>query len=142
MAHCILMNIESLEYIRESADLPENGYDEALLKFVCETPLTELDTCEMIYRYFGDMFFNESDDDFFIRKGKVSEMGGIISVIPPVNVPELKTGECIIPVIQELVSELDTGEYDPDSGSANVKKIVERQFGDLFDGKGDLIVHK
>ncbi|EAB7739593.1 hypothetical protein B5864_13740 [Salmonella enterica] len=142
MAHCILMNIESLEYIRESADLPENGYDEVLLKFVCETPLTELDTCEMIYRYFGDVFFNENNDDFFIRKGKVSEMGGIISVIPPVNVPELKTGECIIPVIPELVSELDTGEYDPDYGSANVKKIVERQFGDLFDGKGELIVHK
>ncbi|HCM1918391.1 TPA: hypothetical protein N3A33_004400 [Salmonella enterica subsp. salamae serovar 28:r:e,n,z15] len=142
MAHCILMNIESLEYIRESADLPENGYDEVLLKFVCETPLTELDTCEMIYRYFGDVFFNENDDDFFIRKGNVSEMGSIISVIPPVNVPELKTGECIIPVIPELVSELDTGEYDPDYGSANVKKIVERQFGDLFDEKGELIVHK
>lgn len=142
MAHCILMNIESLEYISESTDLPENGYDEVLLKFVCVTPLTELDTCEMIYRYFGDVFFNENDDDFFIRKGNVSEMGGIISVIPPVNVPELKTGECIIPVIPELVSELDTGEYDPDYGSANVKKIVERQFGDLFDEKGELIVHK
>ncbi|EBR5147510.1 hypothetical protein HBZ99_004078 [Salmonella enterica subsp. enterica] len=56
MAHYILMNIQSLEYIRESADLSENGYDEVLLKFVCETPLTELDTCEMIYRYFGDVF--------------------------------------------------------------------------------------
>lgn len=142
MTHYILMNIESLEYIRESSDLPAGGYDEIVLKFVCETPLTESDTCEMIYRYFGDVFFNENDDDFFIRKGKVSEMGGVISVIPPVNVSGLKTGGCIIPVIPELVSELDTGEYDPDYGSANVKKIVERQFGDLFDEKGDLIVHK
>lgn len=142
MAHYILMNIESLEYIRESADLPENGYDEVLLKFVCETPLTEVDTCEMIYRYFGDVFFNENDDDFFIRKGKVSEMGGVISVIPPVNVSGLKTGECIIPVIPDLASELDSGKYDPDYGSANVKKIVERQFGDLFDEKGKLIIHK
>lgn len=142
MAHYILMNIESLEYIRESADLPENGYDEVLLKFVCETPLTELDTCEMIYRYFGDVFFNENDDDFFIRKGKVSEMGGVISVIPPVNVSGLKTGGCIIPVIPELASELDSGKYDPDYGSANVKKIVERQFGYLFDEKGNLIIHK
>lgn len=105
-------------------------------------PLTELDTCEMIYRYFGDVFFNENDDDFFIRKGKVSEMGGIISVIPPVNVPELKTGKCIIPVIPELASELDSGKYDPDYGSANVKEIVERQRGDLFDEKGNLIIHK
>ncbi|EBR4566345.1 TPA: hypothetical protein ACS50C_004936 [Salmonella enterica] len=142
MIHYILMNIESLEYIRESSDLPAGGYDEIVLKFVCETPLTESDTCEMIYRYFGDVFFNENDDDFFIRKGKVSEMGGIISVIPHVNYPELKTGECIIPVIPELVSELDAGTYDPDYGSVNVKKIVERQFGDLFDEKGNLMIHK
>ncbi|EHE6023152.1 hypothetical protein JMS36_004692 [Salmonella enterica] len=70
MAHCILMDIESLEYIRESADLPGNGYDEVLLTFVCETPLTELDTCEMIYRYFGYVFFNEKDDDFLFVKAK------------------------------------------------------------------------
>lgn len=48
MTHYILMNIESLEYIRESSDLPAGGYDEIVLKFVCETPLTESDTCEMI----------------------------------------------------------------------------------------------
>lgn len=92
MAHYILMNIESLEYIRESAE--------------------------------------------------VSKMGGVISVIPPVNVSGLKTGECIIPVIPELASELDSGKYDPDYGSVNVRKIVERQFGDLFDEKGNLIIHK
>ncbi|EHE6023153.1 hypothetical protein JMS36_004693 [Salmonella enterica] len=63
-------------------------------------------------------------------------MGCIISVIPPVNVPELKTGKCIIPVIPELASELYSGKYDPDYGSDNVKKIVERQFGDLFYKKG------
>ncbi|EFS2651685.1 hypothetical protein HX362_004603 [Salmonella enterica] len=124
VTHYILMNVELLEYIRESTDLPENGYDEILLKFICVPPLTELDTCEMIYRYFGDVFFNENDDDFFIIKVKLSEMGGIISVIP------------------ELVSELDAGTYDPDYGSVNVKKIVEMQFGDLFDEKENLMIHK
>lgn len=65
-------------------------------------------------------------------------MVGIISVIPHVNYPELKAGECIIPVIPELVSELDAGTYDSDYCSVNVKKIVERQFGDLIDEKGNL----
>lgn len=45
-------------------------------------------------------------------------------------------------MIPDLASELDSGKYDPDYGPANVKKIVERQFGDLFDEKGKLIIHK
>lgn len=71
MIHYILMNIESLEYIREISDLPAGGYDEIVLKFVCETPLTESDTCEMIYRYFGDVFFNENDDDFYPKRQSI-----------------------------------------------------------------------
>lgn len=140
MSYCILMKIESLEFIRES-NPDADGYDEAVLKFVCETPLNEYDTCEMICRYFGDVHFDESDDDFFIRKGGVYEMGGILSVIPPINVPELKTGEFIIPVIPELAGELEGGIYDADT-PVDVSKIVKRRFGDLFDKNGNLIICK
>ncbi|EBI1833980.1 hypothetical protein FK088_16945 [Salmonella enterica] len=87
------------------------------------------------------MPFDESDDDFFIRKGGVYEMGGILSVIPPVNVPELKTGECIIPVIPELAGEREAGIYDADT-PVDVSKIVKRRFWYLFNKNGNLIIRK
>ncbi|EMD2426160.1 hypothetical protein WDY89_002369 [Salmonella enterica] len=70
----ILLKIESAKYVQE-IDL-NNETGEVVVKFSCETLLNEMDTCDMLGFYFGEVYYEVSDEDFFIRKGPVSEMGG------------------------------------------------------------------
>ncbi|RJL50215.1 hypothetical protein D5071_14465 [Pectobacterium carotovorum] len=129
------MTVVSVELIY-GINLSKSDCDEIIIKFTCETPLNESDTCLMINRYFSDeVYFNESDYDVFIRKGSVSEMRGIIRVMPTENNLRVKAGEYIIPILPELIEEIKSGVYDPDNDNEDIEKIVERQFGNLFDKK-------
>ncbi|MCL6392529.1 hypothetical protein EXT73_18900 [Pectobacterium atrosepticum] len=131
----ILITVVSVELIY-AINLSKSDCDEIIIKFTCETPLNESDTCFMISRYFSDeIYFNESDYDAFIRKGSVSEMRGIIRLMPTENNLRVKIGEYIIPIIPELIEEIKSGVYDPDNDNEDIEKIVERQFGSLFDKK-------
>lgn len=135
----ILMTVVSVELIYE-INLSKSGCDEIIIKFTCETPLNESDTCFMISRYFSDeVYFDESDYDAFIRKDSFSEMRGIIRVMPTENNLRVKTGGCIIPILPEVIEEIKSGAYDPDN--EDIEKMVKRQCGDLFDKKGNLIIH-
>ncbi|MEL0579104.1 hypothetical protein AACK17_11150 [Pectobacterium punjabense] len=137
----ILMTVVSVELIYE-INLSKSDCDEIIIKFTCETPLNESDTCFMISRYFSDeAYFDESDYNAFIRKDSVSEMRGVIRVMPTENNLRVKTGEYIIPIPPELIEEIKSGYYDPDNDNEDIGKIVERQFGSLFDKKGNLIIH-
>lgn len=68
----IIMKIKSAKYIQD-IDL-KNEAGEVVVKFSCETPLNEMDTCYMFTFYFGEVYYEVSDEDFFIRKGAVSEI--------------------------------------------------------------------
>lgn len=70
----ILMNIESAKHVRD-INLKDDVGD-IIVKFSCETPLNEMDTCDMFTFHFGNIYYEVSDEDYFIRKGPLSEMGG------------------------------------------------------------------
>ncbi|EAA9302797.1 hypothetical protein RI864_002054 [Salmonella enterica] len=133
----ILLKIESAKYVQE-IDL-NNETGEVVVKFSCETPLNEMDTCDMFTFYFGEVYYDVSDEDFFIRKGPVSEMGGNMRLAASEKSIGLKVGDVVtIPIISEIEDEIKKGIYNPDKDTS-IKKLVERSFGDLFDSNGNLI---
>lgn len=135
----ILMTVLSVD-LTYKLNNSKSDLEEIIIKFTCETPLNESDTCFMISRYFSDeIYFDESDYDAFIRKGSISEMRGVIRVMPVESNLKVKTGECFIPIIPELIEEIKSGAYDADN--EDIEKMVQRQFGDLFDKEGNLIIH-
>lgn len=77
----ILLKIESAKYVQE-IDL-NNETGEVVVKFSCETPLNEMDTCDMLGFYFGEVYYEVSDEDFFypkrpcVRNGRKYEAGGV-----------------------------------------------------------------
>ncbi|EDQ5072923.1 hypothetical protein GP233_003526 [Salmonella enterica] len=62
----ILLKIESAKYVQE-IDL-NNETGEVVVKFSCETPLNEMDTCDMFTIYFGEVYYDVSDEDFLSEK--------------------------------------------------------------------------
>lgn len=38
------------------------------VKFSCETPLNEMDTCDVLGFYFGEVYYAVSDEDFLSEK--------------------------------------------------------------------------
>ncbi|EHY2293266.1 hypothetical protein QNW20_001420 [Salmonella enterica] len=84
------MKIKSAKYIQD-IDL-KNEAGEVVVKFSCETPLNEMDTCYMFTSYFGEVYYEVSDEDFFIRKGAVSEMGGNMRLAASEKSIGLKSG--------------------------------------------------
>ncbi|EFO8729780.1 hypothetical protein KCI04_002517 [Salmonella enterica] len=133
----ILLKIESAKYVQE-IDL-NNETGEVVVKFSCETPLNEMDTCDMLGFYFGEVYYEVSDEDFFIRKGPVSEMGGNMRLAASEKSIGLKAGDIVtIPIISEIEDEIKKGIYNPDKDTS-IKKLVERSFGDLFDSNGNFI---
>lgn len=135
----ISMDIKEVMFVREN-NLEANECIEVVVKFVCETPLNEFDTCTMINLYFDDVYFDVSDDDTFIKKGNVYEMGGIIIADPSEKSLALTVGKCIIPITDNMIDELKTGVYNADPAYFDVKKVVKNRFGDLFDKDGNLII--
>ncbi|EFS1348995.1 hypothetical protein PMA84_000419 [Salmonella enterica] len=133
----IIMKIESAKYIQD-IDL-KNEAGEVVVKFSCETPLNEMDTCYMFTSYFGEVYYEVSDEDFFIRKGAVSEMGGNMRLTASEKSIGLKSGDIVtIPIVPELEEEIKKGIYNPDN-ETSIEKIVERGVGDMFDSNGDFI---
>lgn len=137
MRYDIIMNIEKIEraYNKSIVD------DILFISFVCETPLNETDTCEMLARHFDDGYFEETARDSFSRKRDVYEMRGKMRLEPSHLSKSLSVGKLIIPVTEPLLSELTSGNYDGEV-ETDVSALVQRQFGDLFDEKGNLIIHK
>ncbi|EDE2395152.1 hypothetical protein GBF13_24985, partial [Salmonella enterica] len=104
----IIMKIESAKYIQEIDLKNESG--EVVVKFSCETPLNEMDTCYMFTSYFGEVYYEVSDEDFFIRKGAVSEMGGNMRLAASEKSIGLKSGDIVtIPIVPELEEEIKKG---------------------------------
>ncbi|EHB3563459.1 hypothetical protein JXH75_004355 [Salmonella enterica subsp. enterica serovar Oranienburg] len=133
----ILLKVESAKYVQE-IDL-NNETGEVVVKFSCETPLNEMDTCDMLGFYFGEVYYEVSDEDFFIRKGPVSEMGGNMRLEASEKSTGLKAGDTVtIPIISGIEDEIKMGIYNPDKDTG-IKKLVERRFGDLFDSDGNFI---
>ncbi|EJZ1562445.1 hypothetical protein OHU15_000401 [Salmonella enterica] len=133
----ILLKIESAKYVQE-IDL-NNETGEVVVKFSCETPLNEMDTCDMLGFYFGEVYYEVSDEDFFIRKGPVSEMGGNMRLEASEKSIGLKAGDIVtIPIISGVEDEIKMGIYNPDKDTG-IKKLVERRFGDLFDSDDNFI---
>ncbi|ENP5335007.1 hypothetical protein ACDS27_004544 [Salmonella enterica] len=133
----IIMKIESAKYVQE-IDL-KNEVGEMVVKFSCETPLNEMDTCDMFTFYFGEVYYEVSDEDFFIRKGPVSEMGGNMRLAASEKSIGLKPGDIVtIPIIPEIEDDIKKGIYNPDNDTS-IKKLVERSFSDLFDPNGNFI---
>ncbi|MCT4711359.1 hypothetical protein MUA04_14340 [Enterobacteriaceae bacterium H11S18] len=133
----ILMNVEKIEcaYDKSLDD------DVLFISFVCETPLNETDTCEILARHFDDGYFEETEDDTFTRKNDVYEMRGKMRLEPSYESKSLTVGKVIIPVTEPLLSELTSGNYDGEA-ETDISELVQRQLGDLFDEKGKLIIHK
>ncbi|EDR5079313.1 hypothetical protein HT342_004625 [Salmonella enterica subsp. enterica serovar Muenchen] len=135
--YIILLKVESAKYVQE-IDL-NNEAGEVVLKFSCETPLNEIDTCDMLGFYFGEVYYDVSDEDFFIRKGPVSEMGGNMRLAASEKSIGLKSGDIVtIPIIPEIEDDIKKGIYNPDN-ETSIEKLVERSFGDLFDSNGNFI---
>ncbi|EBS1324569.1 hypothetical protein D6T51_10615 [Salmonella enterica subsp. enterica serovar Muenchen] len=123
----VLMRIESVELIRD-ADLKDETVEVAV-KFSCETPLNEIDTCYMFTLYFGEVYYEVSDEDYFIRKGSLSEMGGNMRLVGSEKSLCLKSGDSVvIPITSDFQDEIKKGLYDPDV-ETSVDKLVKREFG-------------
>ncbi|EEJ5822374.1 hypothetical protein GS039_005149, partial [Salmonella enterica] len=106
--YIILLKVESAKYVQE-IDL-NNEAGEVVLKFSCETPLNEIDTCDMLGFYFGEVYYDVSDEDFFIRKGPVSEMGGNMRLAASEKSIGLKSGDIVtIPIIPEIEDDIKKG---------------------------------
>ncbi|EBY1951945.1 hypothetical protein DAI67_004063 [Salmonella enterica subsp. enterica serovar Glostrup] len=99
-----LLKVESAKYVQE-IDL-NNETGEVVVKFSCETPLNEMDTCDMLGFYFGEVYYEVSDEGFFIRKGSVSEMGGNMRLEASEKSIGLKAGDIVtIPIISGIEKE-------------------------------------
>lgn len=136
----ILMMVVSIKPVYEII-LGSDECSEVIISFKCVTPLGESDTCAMLARYFGDIYFEEGDDDAFIPKGGVFDMHGVIRV-PPSEKTELIAGaEFSIPISSSLTRQLISQEYDVE-GKESVNEMVDNWIGDLFDKQGNLIIDK
>ncbi|EBZ4144318.1 hypothetical protein EBC17_20910 [Salmonella enterica subsp. enterica serovar Kottbus] len=133
----VLMNVESVKHIRD-IDLKDETVEVAV-KFSCETPLNEMDTCDMFTLYFGEVYYEVSDEDYFIRKGSLSEMGGNMRLVGSEKSLYLKPGDSVvIPITSDVQNEIKSGIYNPDI-EASVEKSVKRVFGEFFDLNGDFV---
>ncbi|EBL6695509.1 hypothetical protein SNT98_002872 [Salmonella enterica] len=133
----ILMNIELAKHVRD-INLKDDVGD-IIVKFSCETPLNEMDTCDMFTFHFGNIYYEVSDEDYFIRKGPLSEMGGNMRLEVSEKNLCLKAGDSVlIPIACDLEDEIKKGIYNPDNDTS-IRTLVERNFGDLFDSNGDFI---
>lgn len=140
MRYDISMIIEAVREIHD--DVMGDDYFETVITFRCETPLNEMDTCDMLSLYFGEIYYEESPSDFFVKKGDVFEMFGDMRVLSSKFKNELiARSEMIIPISDSLVEKLKLGKYDPNE-EVNFEKKTEEWFGDLFDEQGKLIVHR
>jgi hypothetical protein len=128
MRHDISMRITQVECVYDEP-AHDNNAGNIYITFFCETPLNEIDTCEIISRYFNWVCFEETENDSFIRKEDVCEMRGVIRLdISEVN-RKIVTGDVIIPVSEPLMSELISGHYDSEA-ETDIGKLVERQLAD------------
>lgn len=133
----VLMNVEFVKHIRD-IDLKDETVEVAV-KFSCETPLNEMDTCDMFTLYFGEVYYEVSDEDYFIRKGSLSEMGGNMRLVGSEKSLYLKSGDSVvIPITSDVQNEIESGIYNPDI-EASVEKSVKRVFGEFFDLNGDFV---
>ncbi|EBO9948558.1 hypothetical protein S831_23285 [Salmonella enterica] len=93
----------------------------------------------MLGFYLGEVYYEVSDEDFFIRKGSVSEMGGNMRLEASEKSIGLKAGDIVtIPIVSGIEDEIKMGIYNPDKDTG-IKKLVGRRFGDLFDSDGNFI---
>ncbi len=130
----ILMKVVSIKPVYEII-LGSDKCSEVIINFKCVTPLGESDTCAMLARYFGDIYFEEGKDDAFIPKEGVFDMHGVIRV-PPSEKTELIVGtEFSIPVSATLLQSLNSQTYSADDNGVS----MDNWFGDLFDKNNNLI---
>ncbi|MGP1067248.1 hypothetical protein ACJ8LR_26105 [Serratia sp. CY56810] len=131
----ILMTVVSIKPVYEII-LGSDECSELVINFKCVTPLGESDTCAMLARYFGDIYFEEGSDDAFIPKGGVFDMHGVIRV-PPSEKTELIAGtEFSIPISATLLQSLKSQTYSADDNGES----MDNWFGDLFDENNNLII--
>ncbi|WP_232043335.1 hypothetical protein [Serratia marcescens] len=131
----ISMTVVSIKPVYEII-LGSDECSEFVINFKCVTPLGESDTCAMLARYFGDIYFEEGNDDAFIPKGGVFDMHGVIRV-PPSEKTELIAGtEFSIPISATLLQSLKSQTYSADDNGES----MDNWFGDLFDENNNLII--
>ncbi|TNL05287.1 hypothetical protein CYD30_22640 [Kosakonia cowanii] len=131
----ILMKVLSIKPVYEII-LGIDECSEVIINFKCVTPLGEYDTCAMLARYFGDIYFEEGNDDSFIPKGGVFDMHGVIRV-PPSEKTELIAGaEFLIPISATLLQSLNSQTYSADDNGVS----MDSWFGDLFDENNNSII--
>ncbi|HFF9829677.1 hypothetical protein V6307_11090 [Serratia marcescens] len=132
----ILMTVVSIKPVYEII-LGSDECSEVIINFKCVTPLGESDTCAMLARYFGDIYFEEGNDDAFIHKEGVFDMRGVIRV-PPSEKTELIAGtEFSIPISSTLLQSLTSQTYNADDNAAS----MDNWFGDLFDKNNKLMTN-
>ncbi|MGR7122086.1 hypothetical protein ACU62C_22530 [Klebsiella aerogenes] len=61
------MKIEQVECVYDEP-VHDNNAGDIFITFLCKTPLNETDTCEMICRYYNGGYFEETENDSFLKK--------------------------------------------------------------------------
>lgn len=83
----------------------------------------------MLARYFGDIYFDEDNNDAFIPKEDVFDMRGVIRV-PPSDKTELNAHtEFTPPISAALLQSFSSQLYSADDNPVS----MDSWFGDLFD---------
>lgn len=93
----------------------------------------------MLARYFGDIYFEEHDNDAYTQRGDIFDMRGVIRVPPSEKIDLLTSAEILIPISTELKQSLISQSYNADDGSDSTA-MMESWYGDLFDKDNNLIV--
>lgn len=113
----------------------EDRAQEIYARFVCITELTEVDTCTVLARHFGECYFadhyyEENDDCSIFRASMVLVKEGQIN-----NIGE---GRFYVPIIPEIVREIESGRYIKEGDTLDVERFVYFYVGDLFDENENL----